>query len=57
MTKSRRNIYLDDSQWEQAAQAAREQSAQEERNVSTTEWIREAIRQRLEGVHEREHCA
>ena len=43
-----RNLYLPDDLWERAQQAARQESVRRERDVSVSEWVREAMEQRLE---------
>lgn len=48
MTSTRRNLWIPDELWERAKQAAREQGVRENRDVSLSDWIREAIRQQLE---------
>jgi len=48
MTSTRRNMLIPDELWERAAQAAREQATKEQRPVSLSEWIRAAIREKLE---------
>jgi hypothetical protein len=48
MTATRRNIWIQDEDWERANQAARVQSVEEQRTITASEWIREAIQQRLE---------
>lgn len=45
---TRRNIHLPDELHEQVEVAAQAQSEREHRPVSIAEWVREAIRQRLE---------
>jgi len=43
-----RAIRVDDELWERARRAARRQAVREDRNVTLSQWIREAIEQRLE---------
>lgn len=50
---SRRNIYLpDDSLWEKATQAALRASVERGYAVSVSEWVREAIEEKLEREEE-----
>jgi len=48
-----RAIRIDDEMWERARRAARRQAAREDRNITLSQWIRDAIEQRLEREEDR----
>lgn len=51
--KRLRAIRIEDELWERARRAARRQAVREDRNVTLSQWIREAIEQRLEREEDR----
>ena len=53
MQKRLRAIRIDDEMWERARRAARRQAAREDRNITLSQWIRDAIEQRLEREEDR----
>ena len=48
-----RAIRVDDELWERARRAARRQAVREDRNITLSQWIRDAIEQRLEREEDR----
>ena len=43
-----RSIRIDDELWERVERAARQQAVREDRRVTVSDWIREALEERLE---------
>lgn len=49
MTSTRRNLWIPDELWRRAQQAALKEALRIGRPVSVSEWVRRAMKKRLEG--------